>query len=812
MALGGGDGVRAYRALRAVVVGISRYADPGNDLLYARPDAEVVASVLVDDFGFDEVEVLLDADATRERVSRSLVGLRGTDEDDGVVVFFAGHGVTLRDVAGNDRGFLVPHDGDVAEPFANVSLTHVRDEVLPYVPAKHVFLVVDACYSGLAFRDVRAATVAAVPDAAVIAELTRRERKVRQVLSAGSRDQRVLDGGRFGHSVFTDRLVEALQEADPFTTADRVGVLVRDRVTRDSLDRKVLQTPQFGYVAGGEGTFVFERRTTARRASGERRAPQDAAPSPVVSTGTLPMVSGQATEASSTALPARPSPKQKSGRTRRASKSRGRKQVDQELFAAIERGDVDALRDAISAGANVSAPDRWGRTPLTFAAKVAQSADVVRVLVSAGADPEKRDRLGYTPLTRAATASGHPDVVSALVAAGARVDAADGKGRRPIGKHTNDPVLVALLPRLSAAQRHDGSETPPLEPAKRFNGGPAVVEALKSGQYEDGHPRALEVREAGWVRVRVRSKARVVALRQDCEALAIYDSGGFELWEGAPTDRPRRFTLSHQGHWVSRDWPQSPSTGVEGNSVSAVAFSPDGGLLAIGSWRMSVVNRSSEDFVQLLDARSGRRLHTLRGHTDTVEAVALSPDGRLVASGSLDKTVWLWDAQTGRHLHTLEGHTECVDAVTFSPDGGLLASGSRDESVRLWDALSGRHLHTVEGRAYGGPVAFSPDGRVLASVSSDGTVGFWDLRSGRQAPADKRHTSSVNAVAFSPDGGLLASGHDDGTLGLWDAGSGRKLHTIEGHTHWVDAVAFSADGGMLVGGSRDGTIGRWTVS
>ena len=86
----------------------------------------------------------------------------------------------------------------------------------------------------------------------------------------------------------------------------------------------------------------------------------------------------------------------------------------------------------------------------------------------------------------------------------------------------------------------------------------------------------------------------------------------------------------------------------------------------------------------LWDVASGQLVRTLEGHTDRVASVAFSPDGRLLASGSVDGTVWLWDAPTGALLRTLEGHTWVVTSVAFAPDGRLLASGSMDTIVRLW--------------------------------------------------------------------------------------------------------------------------------
>ncbi len=238
--------------------------------------------------------------------------------------------------------------------------------------------------------------------------------------------------------------------------------------------------------------------------------------------------------------------------------------------------------------------------------------------------------------------------------------------------------------------------------------------------------------------------------------------------------------------------------------VNAVAWSPDGRRIASGSY---------DHTVQVWDAANGSHAFTYRGHSNPVNAVAWSPDGRRIASGSNDKTVQVWDAADGGHAFTYRGHSDVVLAVAWSPDGKRIASGSVDKTVQVWDATNGGHLFTYKGHSdVVDTLAWSPDGTRIASGSYDHTVQVWDAADGGHAFTYQGHSGFVHAVAWSPDGKRIASGSDDKTVQVWDAADGGHAFTYRGHTKIVLTVAWSSDDKHIASGSFDKTVQIWNAT
>jgi WD40 repeat protein/tRNA A-37 threonylcarbamoyl transferase component Bud32 len=240
------------------------------------------------------------------------------------------------------------------------------------------------------------------------------------------------------------------------------------------------------------------------------------------------------------------------------------------------------------------------------------------------------------------------------------------------------------------------------------------------------------------------------------------------------------------------------------DDIRAMIFSPDGTLLATGS-----VDRTA----RLWDATTGAAFAVFDGHSNGVSNVVFSPDGKRLATasgGSFDSTARLFDVVRGGELHTLAGHTDKIVAIRFTPDGGRVVTAAADRTARIWNVSTAREVALLAGHE--GPLTglvITPDGGRIATCSADGTARLWEGSGGRQLLVLKGHEKSVTSLAVSVDGRLLVTGSDDTTGRLWDLTTGEVRAVLRGHTSGITSVAFSPDGRRCATGSSDRTARIW---
>jgi WD40 repeat protein len=243
-------------------------------------------------------------------------------------------------------------------------------------------------------------------------------------------------------------------------------------------------------------------------------------------------------------------------------------------------------------------------------------------------------------------------------------------------------------------------------------------------------------------------------------------------------------------------------------SVNAVAFSADGKLLAAAAGEPALFGEA-----RLWNVSDGALIRTFEGHKDALYAVAISPDGKTLTTGSYDQKIKLWEIDTGKEGHTLSAHNGAIFDLAFRPDGKILASASADRTVKLWNVATGKRVETLsqplkEQQA----LAWSPDGKRLAAAGVDNRIRVWEVSESAAETTNPlliakfAHEGAILNVLYSPDGKMLLSSGEDRTVKLWDAAQVTEKTSFETQPDVAPGLAFLGDGKTFVVGRLDGTV------
>jgi mono/diheme cytochrome c family protein len=255
-----------------------------------------------------------------------------------------------------------------------------------------------------------------------------------------------------------------------------------------------------------------------------------------------------------------------------------------------------------------------------------------------------------------------------------------------------------------------------------------------------------------------------------------------------------------------------PLRKVEGlaGKPSAMNFSHDGAMLFVAAGEAGI-----SGVAYAIQVSDGAIVKKFEEHRDALHALALSPDGKTLATGGYDQKIMVWDLATGKVLRTLAGHNGSINGLAFRPDGKVLASASADRTIKLWNASTGARLDT-----FSQPlkeqfcVAFTLDGKRLLAGGADNRIRVWSVSAEAKEGSNPilmskfAHEGAVLSLAFSADGKVLLSAASDKTLKLWNAADVSERLLLEKQSDWSPAVAWQGSG-IIMAARLDGSTARY---
>ncbi len=238
--------------------------------------------------------------------------------------------------------------------------------------------------------------------------------------------------------------------------------------------------------------------------------------------------------------------------------------------------------------------------------------------------------------------------------------------------------------------------------------------------------------------------------------------------------------------------------------VNAVAVTPDG---------TQIISGSEDGTLKVWDLNRGKELFTLQGHEESVNTVAVT--GLQAISGAWDKTLKVWDLESKKELFSFNGHEEAVEAVAVIPGGKRVISASWDKTLKVWDLDKKEELFSLNGHeGIVFAVVVTADGKRAVSASEDRTLKVWDLTTTQELFVLQGHDNIVIAVAVTPDGSKIVSGDGDGILKVWDLNTGKELLTLNNNSDRISSIAVTPDGMKAIacsGGSMDPIASVWNL-